>query len=328
MLLAFAVAIAAASLDALAQRGDQPAGARQVTVSAIPGIVAAGATWTLAWHGTDNADGIVAAADGSLLFAQEQPSRVTKLAADNRVSVLVENTHGTGSLSIDAMGRILGVQRTCTDPGLNRPCAEPTAIAILYPDRDRRTLADNVDSKPLGRLNDLVVAKTGDVYFTSGGAFHMNPAGRVTGIGDNLRTNGIMLSPDERTLYITNGPTIVAFDVRSDGTVANQREFGRLEGGGAGDGMAIDEAGRLYVTTQPGVQILSRDGRYLGLIPTPRNVISVAFAGRGKTTMYVVGSGALDADGKEITTPPGVRNNAKSIFRIDTLTKGFAGRAK
>src|SRR5262245_40638598 len=204
MLLAFAVV--AVSLDALAQRGDQPAGARQATVSAIPGIVAAGATWTLAWHGTDNADGIVAAADGSLLFAQEQPSRVMKLAADNRAAVLVENTHGTGSLSIDAMGRILGVQRTCTDPGLNKPCAEPTAIAIIYPDRDRRTLADNVDGKPLGRLNDLVVSKTGDVYFTSGGAFHLNQAGRVTSIGDNLRTNGIMLSPDERTLYITNGP--------------------------------------------------------------------------------------------------------------------------
>jgi len=31
-----------------------------------------------------------------------------------------------------------------------------------------------------------------------------------------------MLSPDEKTLYVTNAATIVAFDVQSDGAVANQ----------------------------------------------------------------------------------------------------------
>jgi len=32
-----------------------------------------------------------------------------------------------------------------------------------------------------------------------------------------------MLSPDEKTLYVTNAATIVAFDVQSDGAVANQQ---------------------------------------------------------------------------------------------------------
>jgi sugar lactone lactonase YvrE len=92
--------------------------------------------------------------------------------------------------------------------------------------------------------------------------------------------------------------------------------------------MAVDGAGRLYVTSNPGVQVFSVEGRYLGLIPTPRSVISVAFSGPDKKTLYVVGSGALDAAGKEVTTPPGVRNNAKSIFRIPMLAEGFKGRAK
>ena len=40
--------------------------------------------------------------------------------------------------------------------------------------------------------------------------------------------------------------------------------------------MAIDAAGRLYVTAQQaGVQVFSPDGKYLGVIPTPRNAISV-----------------------------------------------------
>ena len=41
-----------------------------------------------------------------------------------------------------------------------------------------------------------------------------------------------------------------------------------------------------------------------------------------------VGSGALDPDGKEHTVPTGVRNNAKSIYKIAMLAEGFKGRAK
>ena len=77
-----------------------PAGARrEVTVTAIPGVVAAGAQWTLAWQGTDNADGIVGTEDGGLLFAQEQPNRVSKLDPNDKVSVFVQNTRGAGSVT-------------------------------------------------------------------------------------------------------------------------------------------------------------------------------------------------------------------------------------
>ena len=78
----------------------------------------------------------------------------------------------------------------------------------------------------------------------------MSPSGQVTKYGDNLHTNGIVLSPDEKTLYVTNGTTMVAFDVAPDGSLTKQRDFGKLEGGGfGGDGSTIDEAGRIYVTT-------------------------------------------------------------------------------
>ena len=302
---------------------------REAVVTAIPGVVAAGARWTLAWQGTDNADGLVGTPDGGLLFAQEQPSRVRKLDADDRVSVFVDDTHGTGSLALDAQGRLVAVQRTCTDPGLNgAPCNEPTAIAVIHPVAERRTLATAINGRSLGRINDLVVDARGGAYFTSGGAFYVSRAGVVTTVGENLRTNGIMLSRDERTLYVTNGPVVVAFDVMADGSTRNQRDFGRLEGGGGGDGLAIDAEGRLYVTSNPGVQVLGADGKYLGLIPTPRPVISVAFAGREKGALYVVGSGALNSDGTEATTPQGVRNNAKTIFRLPMLARGFGGRSK
>jgi gluconolactonase len=310
-----------------AQSFPQPEPARDVTVPGIPGIVAGGAKWEIAWQGTDNADGIVGTSDGGLLFAQEQPSRISKIDRKGNVSAFLDDTHGAGAIAIDSKGRILVAERTCTDPGGHpADCKEPTAIAMLFP--ERKILADNAGGKSLGRLNDLVAAKSGAVYFNGGGTFFMNPAGKVMGIGENIRTNGIMLSRDEKTLYVTNGGAIVAFDVQKDGSVANQREFGKLEGGGNGDGMAIDSAGRLYITSPSGVQVLSAEGKYLGVIPTPRSAISVTFSGSNKKTLFVVGSGAVDAAGKEIRTPAGVRNNAKTIYRISVLAQGFKGRPK
>jgi|SRR5687767_280563 len=321
------------SASVLAQGGSgqtgQPSAARIVTVTPIAGVVGAGAVWTIAWQGTDNADGLVGTPDGGVLFAQEQPSRVRKLDKDDAVSVYADNTGGAGSLALDVVGRLLAAQRTCTDPGLNSPCSEPTRIAIIHPLRERAVLADAFEGKPLGRLNDLVVSRQGIVYFTSGGAYAILPGSRVVSVGENLRTNGIMLSPDEKTLYVTNGNAVAAFDVQPDGSVRNQREFARLEAGGSGDGMAIDSAGRLYVTAQQaGVQVFGPGGNYLGVLPTPRNAISVTFSGPDRRTLYVVGSGALGADGKEATTAPGVRNNAKTIYRIPMLAAGFTGRAK
>ena len=205
-------------------------------------------------------------------------------------------------------------------------------MAVLAP--ERKILADGFGGKSpgagksLGRLNDLTVDKKGNVYFNGGGTFHLDAKGQVRSIGENIRTNGIMLSRDEKTLYVTNGGVLVAFDIQPNGRVGNQREFGKLEAGGNGDGMAIDAEGRLYVTSGPGVQVFSPEGKYLGVIPTPRSVISAAFSGPGKKTLYVVGAGALGPDGQEFRTPEGVRNNAKTIYRIPMLAQGFKGRAK
>lgn len=300
---------------------------RDVTITGIAGVISADAKWTLVWQGTDNADGIVGTSDGGLLFAQEQPNRVSKLDKNGTVSVFLEDTHGTGALTVDSKGRILGVERTCTDPGRKGPpCADATAVAVLAP--ERRILTDNFDGKSLGRLNDLIADKKGGVYFNGTLTYYVNSAGKVSSVGENIRTNGITLSRDEKTLYVTNGPTLVAFDVQPDGSVANQRELAKLEAGGNGDGMAIDSAGRLYVSTNPGIQVISPEGKYLGLIPTPRAAISAAFSGPGKKTLYIVGSGALGPDGKEFQTPQGVRNNAKTIYKIDMLSDGFKGRVK
>ncbi len=108
----------------------------------------------------------------------------------------------------------------------------------------------------------------------------------------------------------------------------NRREFGALAGDTGADGMAIDGAGRLYVTANTGVHVLAADGKHLGLIPTPRVPITLAFSGPDKKMLYVPSMGVVGPDGKPWTTPQGVRNTAMTIYRIPMLAEGYKGRPK
>src|SRR4029078_297735 len=99
------------------RRFPQPAPEKEVTVTAIPGLIAAGAKWKLVWQGPDNADGLVATKEGGILFAQEQRSTDRQLNPTDRSSIFATDTHGTGALAIDNKCRVIGVERTCSDPG-------------------------------------------------------------------------------------------------------------------------------------------------------------------------------------------------------------------
>ena len=189
----------------------------------------------------------------------------------------------------------------------------------------RKVLANSYQGDPLdcigGVVNDLTADSKGGVYFTMGGVYYASPKGVVTKYGENVTPNGIILSADEKILYATNGPALAAFDVQPDGSLTNQREFAKLEGGGGGDGSTIDAAGRIYVTTNPGVQVIGPDGKYLGLIPTPRGVITTAFGGKDKKTLFILARGAKDASGTEVA-------NAAQVWAIQMIAQGYKGRAK
>ena len=297
-----------------------PPAHNEYTVTEIPGVIAAGQKWKSLWTGTgNNADGIIATSDGGILAAQNTNSTVMKIDRDGKVSLPYRDTNTGGALSMNKMGALFIVQR-----GL------PAAVWQLEP--QRRLFADTYNGDPLdcigGTINDLTADSKGGLYFTMGvfgssGLFYVNPRGVVTKYGENLSTNGLMLSPDEKTLYVTTRG-IVAFDVQADGSLTNQRQFATV----GNDGLAVDAAGRLYATTgggggaaaaagaapapPAGIQVISADGKVLGAIPTPLNFITVAFSGPDKKTLY------------------GVANNQRftEIFSIPMLAQGYKDRAK
>ena len=294
-------------------RGAQPEGMRDYQVTEIPGVIAAGERWTFSWQEAgNNGDGIIGTNDGGLLLAQNDNSRVVKLDKDGKPSVVYSDTHTGGALSMSTKGALFIVQR-----GLH------AAVAQLAP--QRKNLANSYMGDPLdcvgGVINDLMADSHGGVYFTMGGLYYADPKGVITKYGDNLFTNGIILSADEKTLYVTNNATLAAFDVQPDGSLARQREFAHLDGGGAGDGLAIDASGRIYVATTPGIQVIGPDGKYLGIIPTPRGTISAAFGGKDKKSLFILARGAVDASGNQVA-------NAAQVYAIRMIAQGYRGRAK
>ena len=306
----------------------QPGPEKEVKIMAIPGVIADGAKWKLVWQGPDNADGLVGTKDGGILFAQEQPSTVGMLDKNDKFSIFARDTHGTGALGIDAMGRVLGVERTCSDPGGNpEACHENAELIVIAPKRE--TLAKEYNGKPFWRMGELALDSKGGVYFTDdNGTYFMNKAGKVSLVAEKtVRTNGMILTRDEKNLIVTNGKTLVAFDIKPDGTTSNQHDWAKLEAGGNGDGMTIDNDGRIYVSTgDAGIQVFAADGKYVGVIPLPRSASSVAFSGPNKKVLYGKGAGMKNPDGTEYRVQG--RNNAKAIYRVDTIAQGFTKRAK
>ena len=294
--------------QAAAQQPPQPE--KQVAVTQIPGVIAAGTKVERVWTGLQAADGLISEPDGTLLLPEQRAHRISRFDRNGKITLYLEDTNEAGGIAIDPKGRIIAVERNM-----------PPRLRMLAP--ERRVLAESYEGKPLARLSDIVGDRKGGVYFTEGAntsVYYYSVDGKLTRVANDIPgANGIMLSPDERTLYVTNTQAgILAYDVQPDGTIRNRRPFVKPEGGQ--DGLAIDGAGRLYVASDLGIQVFSPQGQHLGLIPTPRETTTLAFAGPDKKTLYVIGRGN---DG-----PGGGGPDARSMYRISMLAEGFKGRAK
>lgn len=290
-------------------------GAEPLTTPAIAGVVKQGTVVQLVKDGFEGTEGPLPQADGSILFTENRASRIVRVTPDGSTSVWLANTGGANSLALNARGEIIAA------------LTEKPGIGIISQSGATRVLASTFEGQAFGRPNDLVVGRLGQVYFTDPGAtpqpgdsvgtpvavYQLGVDGKVRRIAaDILRPNGIALSPDERTLYVANtsGEWVVAFDVDGKGEVGAQRNFAKLAGvqqtdtgprSGA-DGLAVDVAGRVYVASSAGVQVFSPQGQALGIIALPNAPQNLAFGGKDRSTLYIVGRGA--------------------VYRIETQTKG------
>jgi gluconolactonase len=294
-----------------------PADPALPSTTAIPGVLAAGQSWKVVWSWEgNNVDGPIAGGNGTVLFANNDAGNVMQLDPANGLAKILHGDINTaGAVSRSKNGALFVAER-----GLG------SAIEQLEP--TRKMLANSFRGEPLecvgGVINDLSADARGGVYFsvtgaTNSGVFYADPKGVVSQYGKDVPlANGIILSADEKILYVSNAADVFAFDVKPDGSLTNQREFGKLRGGQGGDGAAVDQQGRVYVATGKSVDVFAPDGKFLGVIPGPQGLHGTFFGGRDRKTLF-----AIVFYGNWGT--PSARNR---IIAIPTIAQGYTGRAK
>jgi gluconolactonase len=106
-------------------------------------------------------------------------------------------------------------------------------------------------------------------------------------------TNGLGFSPDRKLLYHCDSTTraVWVYEVRSDRTVSDRKEFARLPDG-MPDGMTVDVEGAVWVAVVGGPGEIVRfrsDGTLDRRIKVPaKTVTSVAFGGPDMKDLYAV----------------------------------------
>jgi gluconolactonase len=189
-------------------------------------------------------------------------------------------------------------------------------------------LAGLYQGRPFNSPNDLAIDEKGRIYFTdprySGhepieqpiqGVYRIDPDGTVSLIITDVgKPNGILVSPDQKTLYVAaldTGSTgtlpkgmhahlgrmaLLAYDLSDEGKVKFRKTLVDFSGTAGPDGMAIDAEGNIYaaIPFPKGIYIYSPEGKYLAHIATPEQPANVTF-GRGETsrTLYITASKSL-----------------------------------
>jgi gluconolactonase len=221
-------------------------------------------------------------------------SRVYRIDASGGVTIAAPSA-GTNGLALSPDGRLHGGRHA------------DGAIAVF--DWDDLTAAPvpvvrTYDGARFNSPNDLVFRSDGTLYFTDPGwqaptpapqaaerAYRVAPGGAPEPIpGTPSRPNGIALSLDERTLFVTGTDGLRRYELSADGSIA-AGPFDVPAVSGGLDGLGLDCAGNLYVTGGDRVRVLDRELRFVGELPAP-GATNVAFGGDDRRTLYVTTLGS------------------------------------
>ena len=172
------------------------------------------------------------------------------------------------------------------------------------------TIVERYQGARLNSPNDAIIRADGTIYFTDPpygisdpqrelgfmGTFRVAPDGAITPVrrGElDERPNGIALSPDARVLYVGDAAhaLVRAYDVARDGTTSGERTFTTTAT--TPDGLAVDRAGNVFVTTAAGVEVYGADARRWGVIAIPQQPANVGFGGADHRTLFVTARTAL-----------------------------------
>lgn len=260
----------------------------------IPGVGKVGPV-VKAHSGFQFTEGPATDAEGNVYFTDIPSNRIHKIDLTGKLSLFLDNTQGCNGLMFDSKGRLLACQGRAG-----------RVIAIDPSTKNITPVAEKYEGKKFNGPNDITIDRQGGVYFTDPqfgrqpsqdkpGVYYVSPTGTVTRLLEGDRPNGVLLSPDEKTLYVlyTSEKSLTAYPLEQPGKIGVGKHFDAVKY--PGDGLTVDTKGNLYIT-QPGqkmLQIVGPDGKELGQIKIPESPANVCFGGKGMKTLFVTARNSL-----------------------------------
>jgi sugar lactone lactonase YvrE len=246
-----------------------------------------GEEWELVGQGYGFTEGTAANAAGEVFYQDIPQSKTYKVGTDKVLTTMAVDAKRASGTSFGADGK-------------RYTAAGGTKQILSYDRQEKETLvADSISG------NDLVVAYNGNIYVTSpngstqpGKLYLVKPNGEKSVVDEGIRfPNGVTLSPDQTQLYATESAShwVWVYKIMPDGKLAYKQRYGWLhepdtEENAWSDGLKCDTAGRIYVASRIGIQIMDQLGRVNAIITTPPSngqTSNMCFGGPGFNILYV-----------------------------------------
>jgi gluconolactonase len=226
-----------------------------------------------------------------LRFSDIPNSAIHEVSSNDSVSLWRSPTGNSNGIAVDPQGRVVMCEGGARQ--VTRVDGDPNAAT---------TLVDDYLGDRLNAPNDVIVRSDGTLYFTDPdyglqandkdlafqGVFRLEGDGTLHLVDDAMdKPNGIALSPDEASLYVTDAAQneLWRFDIAADGSTSNKTKL--ADTNATPDGFAVDDQGYLYLTTAAGIDVHSPDGALFGNVPVPLQPANCTFGGADRRRLYI-----------------------------------------
>ncbi len=231
-------------------------------------------------------EGPVADTQGNVYFSDITAGRIYKWSTNGEVRLFVEGLSIPNGLAFASDGVLIACE------GGNGRLISIDAQGKVTP------LIERYNGTRFNEPNDLWIDPQGGIYFTDPvyqltraqdgeDVYYLTPdRSQVTRvITDMVRPNGIVGAPDGKTLYVADhgaGKTY-AYAIQDAGVLTGKRLFAAS----GSDGMTLDKAGNIYLTTDAGVQVYDPAGKPVQTIKIPEPPTNVEFGGADGNTLFI-----------------------------------------